>query len=198
MINNKISAAVHRSIAKVCSFLQRTDIAISEFNKAVEKHPDDAESWRCLGFLYAQKKSHALSISAFRTCLELLPQDNDTRFNLGFVLHETGEITNAIQIFREVILQNANHDRAWYGMGICLADLGQLEDAIDAMKRASTLQYFNPHAGYKLAQMLMLAERGPEANEEYLRVLTFDPAMAAQIKQVITTSTAQVKLPSSE
>ena len=107
-------------------------------------------------------------------------------------------MTSAIQTFREVITHNENHDRAWYGMGLCLAGVGRLADAIEAMKRASTLQYFNPHAGYKLAELLMVANRVSEAEEEYLRVLDFDPKMAAQIKQLIATSAAKSPSPSSD
>ena len=188
MLNKLIKAAAHRSAAKIWSFFKRTDLAIREYVSAIDIHPDDAESWRCLGFLYAQQNNHALAIAAFKTSLQLLPQDNDTRFNLGFVLHETGETSSAIEVFLEVIGHNPNHDRAWYGMGLCLARTGELEQAIVAMKKASTLQYFNPYAGQKLAELLMQAGKVAEAEEEYLRVLAFDPVIAAQIKGAMTKS----------
>ncbi len=177
------NAWIHYGLAQITSFFRRYEVAIEEYRQSIAHDPDNARSWRCMGFLQAQNGQAAAGIDSLREALRIAPEDSNTRFNLAFVLHQSERIEEAIAEFEQVVAANPNNDRGWYGMGLCLEQRGDLEGALKALKEAARIQYFNPHAGHRLALLYHKLGRKEDLLAEYERVNDFDPKFGEQIRR---------------
>jgi tetratricopeptide (TPR) repeat protein len=182
-MNERLRPWLHYNFGQLLSVFKRHEQALAEYQCAITINPGYTAAWRCIGFLQAQAKHPTAALEALNKALQLEPGDDATRFNIAFILHDLKRYPEAISEFEKIIGTSPKHDRAWYGLGICREQIGELENAAVALKQATQLQYFNPHAAYHLALLYHRLGQADNALTEYQRVLSFDPKCAALIRQ---------------
>lgn len=180
-LHDLLRSRVHAATGYVLAFAGRSAAAIANYRSAVRHDPGYVKAWRNLGFLLATSNSDE-ALRALREAVDLDPAHAATRFNLGFILHGLARFDEAIAEFETVVAGAPNHDRAWFGLGLCRKELGRLEEAAAALREASKLQYFNPHAAYELAVVYQRLGDHEKLKAEYERVKGFDPSYAERIR----------------
>jgi tetratricopeptide (TPR) repeat protein len=93
------------------------DLAISEFNKALEICPMLAQSYNNRGITYSKRGQYDLAISDFTKALEIEPDMAKVHYNRGITYAKQGQHALALQDFDRSIGLDPNHALAHANRG---------------------------------------------------------------------------------
>ena len=116
--------------AKTCydlgvKYLERNeyDLAISEFNKALEIYPVSAETYNNRGIAYAKKGQYDLAISDFTKALKIRPNGAQPYYNRGIAYAIKGQFDIALLDLNKCLNLDPINAAAYDTRGSVLADL---------------------------------------------------------------------------
>jgi cytochrome c-type biogenesis protein CcmH len=107
---------------------------VKKIEKRVEDNPNDAESWRMLGWSYYNMGKHKEAVSAYRRAVDLQKDNPTLKALLGeAMVTEAGDTVTdaAMAVFDEVLVINPNDERARFFKGVSKAEKGDVQGAID-------------------------------------------------------------------
>lgn len=118
----------------------RTDQAIAELEKVIQKRPDLTVAYFDLGRAYAMKGDFANSEVAYRRVIQLNPRSKSGFNNLGYVLLEVKKFEEARGTFQQLLSLDGQNASAHFGLGSIAAAEGNYSSAVDEYKLAAQLE----------------------------------------------------------
>ena len=106
--------------------------SLSEYNKAVECDPKNANLLSDLGYYYYERQNLAEAERSLRKALVIDPNHQKALSNLGLVLVGQGRFNESFEAFSKVVGPAAAHSN----LGVLLAKQGRYDDAKQAFHRA--------------------------------------------------------------
>lgn len=149
------SARVHTELGAEYFRLKRFEVALEEFNTAIERSPNYPLAYNGLGLVYATLGDTARAESAFKRSIQLQPTNSESHNNYGRFLCDQGKYEASQQEFA-LALKNPLYKTpqvALYNAGVC---------AMRAQKNNQAENYFfqalriDPHShpsAYQLAYL---------------------------------------------
>ncbi len=118
----------HYIMALIARARNRTEEAISEFEKVRQIDPGDVATNVNLGQLYAQQKKYKEAITAFRQAITVEPYNETALYNLGILLTRTGSVGEGRQLIQR--FQQYRNSGAGTTIGANYLEQGRYAEAI--------------------------------------------------------------------
>lgn len=148
------SARVHTELGAEYFRMQRYDVALEEFNTALEKSPTYALAYNGLGLVQSALGDKVRAEAAFQKAVQLQPNNSESHNNYGRFLCDQGRFEASVKEFM-LAVKNPLYKTpqfAYYNAGVCSMRNQQLPQAenyfnkalqIDPQSHASTYQLAN-------------------------------------------------------
>lgn len=163
------------NLAKVLTWLGKTEEAAGFIERAAEALPDHPEAQYLRGTLFQHRGEYAQAADAYRRAVRLDSTFARAYNALGGVHEITGRLEEAVAAVRQAIEHQPESDHAHFNLGNALRKAGRTEEAIEAYRRAVELNPGHSQAWNNLAGVYMTEERYEEAVDALDRTLELDP-----------------------
>jgi tetratricopeptide (TPR) repeat protein len=128
--------------------------ALVSLEKALAKHPDDADIYEALGDAFFRLDDLARAEASYKQALEIEPEFPEAMEKLGVVYGKKGELDKAIATFKKVLsLFPVEYASTHVNLATSYSLKGEKKKAQEELKRALELDPDNPRALYKLQQL---------------------------------------------
>jgi tetratricopeptide (TPR) repeat protein len=134
------SAALFNSLGNAKLAKGQYDLAIQDFNQAIERNPNYAEAFNNRGDAYHLKGENDRAIRDFDQAIKLNPSLAAAFFHRGTVYSAQGAHERAIQDFDQAIKFNPNYSSALNNRCLSRATIGQLQEALSDCNAALWLR----------------------------------------------------------
>jgi tetratricopeptide (TPR) repeat protein len=154
------------------------DLAISEFNKALEINPGDAGAYVNRGLAYGRKSQYDQAISDFNRALEINPNYALAYNNRGWAYLGKDQFDQAMSDLNKALEIDPKFDLPYYNRGMVYEKKKQYDEAISEYTKALEI---NPRkAEAYISRGLAYGRRGQydQAILDYTRVLEINPRYA--------------------
>ena len=123
------------------------DLAIKDFDKAIELKPDYALAYNNRGAVYRSKGEYDQAIEDCNKAIQLKPDYAEPYSNRGSAYRNKGEIDQAIEDYDIAIKLKPNFVEAYYNLGIAYCEKGNFDRAIENYNKAIDLKpkLFHPY-----------------------------------------------------
>lgn len=164
--------------------------AVSAYEEAVAKRPQDAESWSNLGQALVKLNRVAESIAKFEKAIELNPERWAYHFNLARAQGLLGKWNAAVSEYRAAGQLFPDDYATAFNLGLALRKAGDDAGAAAAFKHAIELDPQDPTFHFSLAGTYEKLGQVADAIAEYQRTLELAgpapeaPAIQARISQL--------------
>jgi Flp pilus assembly protein TadD len=152
----------------------RADLAMPQFQRALDINPDDTEAMNELGVATMQQGQTDQAIALFLRALERVPNSAETHINLGVALLQKGEPEKAANHFQHAAQVEPGNPQARKDLATAYTQEGQWADAVAQYQRAAEIEPDNPETLFGLGSALTRAGRQDEAMAQFRRVLEID------------------------
>jgi tetratricopeptide (TPR) repeat protein len=150
--------------------------ALEQFQAAVEKNPEDAESLSNLGQVLVRLDRVTEAIPYFERAVALIPQRWAYRFNLARALSLLGRWEESIAAYREAQRLFPSDYATTFNLGLALHKSGDDTAAVEEYNKAVALDPSDPSFRMALATSLERLHRSREAAAVYGEYLRLAPA----------------------
>jgi tetratricopeptide (TPR) repeat protein len=120
--------------------LNRFDLAIKNYNRAIYLDPKSAEIRRNLGNVLTKKGDFKSAITCYQQAIEINPNYVEAHDSLGNALRAIGQFTAAIESHQRAIEIDPNLAEVHNNLGNCLQEKGDFQAAINYYRRAIELK----------------------------------------------------------
>lgn len=120
----------HNNTGSQYSRARKYDLAIAEFNKALELAPDEPSIYNNLGVAYTAQKKYDEAISVFAKAIKLDPTLAKTYSSLGFVYKMKQMYKKSLLMYQKAKLLRPSSFIEHYGIGVAYMGLNQHKKAI--------------------------------------------------------------------
>jgi len=155
---------------------EQTELALKDFQQAVEIDGEDPEYWFDLALTYQNLNRYEEASTAYRRAIELVPKHAYPYNNLGILYKEQKQYEEAIAAYQRAIELDPRFAYPHYNLGSLYSDQKHYEEAIAAYQRAIELdpKYASPHNG--LGILYSDQKHYEEAIAAYRRAIDLDPS----------------------
>ena len=112
------------------------DLAIADFDKAIESNPAYAAAYSNRGLSYLHKGEYDLAVGDLARAIELDPKNAVSHHNLGFAHNQKGKWDLAIPALSKALELDPQYARAYLDRALSSIGKGQTSSAIDDLNRA--------------------------------------------------------------
>ncbi len=130
---------------------QRTQLAASLFELAIQFSDYYAEAYAGRGFLRAETGDTDGAIADFRRALDLDPSFRDAYGGLGAAYRAQGSLAQAVEAYRALVSQCPDDSAAVFNAGQLLYESGDLEGSVYAYRRYIELAPQDPEGYMRIA-----------------------------------------------
>jgi type IV pilus assembly protein PilF len=175
------NADIHYNLGVQAQQAGHIQEALSEYQRAVELDPDNADSQNALGIiLHLSFRRYAEAIEHYQRALEVRPNFSEARTNLGNVYLDQGQYDEAIKLYEQVLndMLYPTPFIAQGNLGWAYYKKGETEKGLENIKAAVTL---NPNfcLGYRnLGSIYEETGHGEEACKQFARYRELCPDTA--------------------
>lgn len=127
---------VHKALGETYSASGQPEKAVAEFQKAVEKQPENADLYEYLGDEYQKLGRFDDAMSAYQKEIKLDPHNPIGLYNIGKIDVERGDPEAGIVSLRQAISAHAKPAPSYFYLGLGLAKVGKNEEAAEWLERA--------------------------------------------------------------
>jgi protein O-mannosyl-transferase len=152
----------------------RADLAVPQFQRALDLNPDDAEAMNELGVATMEQGRTDPAVALFDRALEIAPNSAETHINLGVALLQKGLPEKAANQFQHAAQIEPRNAKARKDLATAYLQEGQWGDAVAQYQRAAEIEPDNAETLYGLGSALTRAGRLDEATAQFRRVLAID------------------------
>jgi tetratricopeptide (TPR) repeat protein len=129
--------------------------AIEEFNKALEKDPEQAVIIAHVADAELKLGKNEEALANYKKAIELSPNDPSLYTNMGVVLSKMGKTAESQEVFKKAASMNpASAAQNYYNLGITLVNSGNSAEAANAFKEAIAADPNYAEAYYQLGMSL--------------------------------------------
>ena len=139
-VNQTISAETYFRRGYACYDLGLYDLAIVNYDKAIQLEPNDTNAYINRGIAKANLGQHFAAISDYNKAIQLKPGDAIAYSSRGTVKAELGQYSAAISDYNKAIQLKPTFADAYINRGITKAELGQYSAAISDFDKAIQLK----------------------------------------------------------
>jgi tetratricopeptide (TPR) repeat protein len=164
----------YQNLGGVFMKANRADLAVPQFQKALDINPDDTEAMNELGVAVMQQGQTEQAIALFTRALEIAPNKAETHINLGVALLQKGDPEKAANHFQHAAQTEPMNAQARKDLAMAYSKEGQWDDAVTQYQRAADIEPANPETLFGLGSVLTRAGRLDEAMAQFRRVLAID------------------------
>ena len=134
--NQTISAETYFRRGYACYDLGLYDLAIANYDKAIQLEPNEAHAYNNRGLAKARLNQHFAAISDFDKAIQLKPNEATAYIVRGVAKADLGQHFAAISDYDKAIQLKSDDARAYYNRGNAKTDLGQHLAAISDYDKA--------------------------------------------------------------
>lgn len=154
---------------------KKTAEAELSFAAALRANMDNHVARFNLGNHYARLGRHREAAVQFGEALRLSPRNRAAQLNLAIALANCRRYSKAEATVRRLLARDQRNADAHNVLGTILLDQGMVRDALAEFKAAIALAPMRAEFHLNLARSCELAERNPDAIDEYRRFLELAP-----------------------
>jgi tetratricopeptide (TPR) repeat protein len=149
--------------------------AADEFNKAIEKDPNQPGILSRLGDAYLKLGKNDEALAAYEKAVAMDPADPGLYTNMGVALSKLGKVTEAQEAFKKAATTSPGAAaQSYYNLGVTLFNTHHVEEAVDAFKKSIAADPNYAEAYYQLGMCLSEKQEtipaAVEALEKYIRI----------------------------
>ncbi|PIS21402.1 hypothetical protein COT51_03000 [candidate division WWE3 bacterium CG08_land_8_20_14_0_20_41_15] len=122
------------------------EMAITEFQKAVELNPVYASAYHNIGNVYVQMSKTEEAIESYQKAIEIAPGLWQSNQNLAVLFYQEGKYQEAVDCLVKAISANPQNSLLFSNLGITYQQLGNKEEAAKAYEEALRLNPSNTQA----------------------------------------------------
>ena len=163
------SFEIHQYRGRAYAGLTRWRDAAAEYERAVQKVPADAETWRALGEARVASGDRQGALRAFEKLVTLVPSDAVARMQLGEAYRDAARYDAAARVIREALALDARPGQYWNSLGTVLGLGGKMADAERAFAEAAVREPANGLFVYNRGVALQQLGRRDEAAAQFKR-----------------------------
>jgi tetratricopeptide (TPR) repeat protein len=152
--------------------------ALAQFQAAIQRNPQDAESLSNLGQVLVRMKRAEEAIPYFQRALAIVPDRWSYQFNLARALGLLGRMSDSIAAYRRAQQLFPDDYVTTFNLALMLHKAGDEVGAVDQYQKAIALQPEDASFRLALANSLVRLDKRPEAAaalQEYLRLSPSSP-----------------------
>jgi type IV pilus assembly protein PilF len=149
------SARVHTELGAEYFRLKRYEVALEEFNTAIERSPSYALAYNGLGLVYATLGEQARAEEAFKRSIQLQPSNSESHNNYGRFLCDQGKFEASQKEFA-LAVKNPLYKTpqvALYNAGVCAMRAQQNKQAENFFFQALRVDPLSHVSAYQLANL---------------------------------------------
>ena len=120
----------HNGRGQVYDSKDEYELAIKDYNQAIQLNPNKAEAYNYRGIVYGKNGNLNLAIKDFNKAIQLNPHYTEAYYNRGFAYGEKGEVDLAISGYNKAIQLNIRFAEAYYNRGAAYSTKGEVDLAI--------------------------------------------------------------------
>ena len=151
------------------------DLAIKDFDKAIELKPDYAFAYNNRGAVYRSKGEYEQAIEDCNKAIQLKSDYAEPYSNRGSAYRNKGEIDRAIEDYDIAIKLKPNFVEAYYNLGIAYHEKGDLDSAIKDYSKAIKLNPKLFHPYYNRGNAYFQKRDFSKAVENYSKAIELEP-----------------------
>ncbi len=148
-INEKDSLANHVA-AIAMDRLDRFDVALQLYNRAIQAEPQNAEIYRNVGLMAWRMNKLDVAEQFFRLEGQVAPDSWQPKNNLGNVLRDKSQLDDSIELLRAALYQHPEIPELWTAIGSTAIYQLQTDEAIQFHSEAVRLDPNNAKAHHNL------------------------------------------------
>lgn len=153
---------VHKALGETDSISGQPEKAVAEFQKAIEKQPENSDLYELLGDEYQRLGRFDDAMKAYRQELELDPRNAIALYNLGKINVERGDPEAGIASLQQAIRAHAKAAPSYFYLGLGLSKVGRNEEAAEWLERAlsnNPSDFIKQSGYYELARVYQKLNR---------------------------------------
>ncbi|HTY63351.1 MAG TPA: tetratricopeptide repeat protein [Acidobacteriota bacterium] len=113
------------------------DEALAEFNKALEKEPEQPAIHAAIGNAYAKAGKNDQALASYQKAISLSPNDPDLYTTAGITMNAMGKTAEAQDAFKKAAALNPQAAaQNYYNLGVIFMNSGKTDEAADAFKQS--------------------------------------------------------------
>jgi tetratricopeptide (TPR) repeat protein len=129
--------------------------SIAEFNKALEKLPDEPAIYAGLANDYSKLGKNDEALAAYQKAISLKPNDPALYTNMGVLLNSMGKLSESQAAFKKASeLDPSSAAQNFYNIGVTLVNGGKSAEAAEAFKQSIAADPNYAEAYYQLGMAL--------------------------------------------
>lgn len=163
------SFEVQHYLGRAYAGLGRWRASAAAYERALEKMPEDAETWRALGQSRVSGGNSKGAIAAFEKLVAIVPRDAVARMQLGEALRDVARYKEATRVITEALAIDPKPAQYWHSLGTVLGASGKVGDAAGAFAQAVAREPANGLYVYNHALALQHIGRRAEAAAAFKR-----------------------------
>jgi tetratricopeptide (TPR) repeat protein len=169
---------VHRALGVIYSASEQWESAIAEFQKALDKQPNNPDLYEAIGDEYQHLSRFDEAAKAYETELKLSANNPVALYNLGKIQIQRGDPEHGVPLLREAIEAHARSAPAYFYLGLGLAQTGHPEEAAQWLEKClaeSPSDFIKQGAYFQLVRVYQMLHRKQDAQR-----------MAQQLQELMT------------
>jgi len=96
---------------------KKWELALADYNKAIQINPNDAEAYNNRGIIYEEQKKWELALADYNKAIQINPNDAEAYYNRGIIYKEQKKWELALADYNKAIQINPNYATTYYNRG---------------------------------------------------------------------------------
>lgn len=151
--------------------------AVQAYEKAIQDHPNDWETWNNLGNARTGNGDHDGAVAALRHALELNPASAPTRLNLASALILIGEVEEGETLLRRALAVDPRDKPARMELAALLKRLGREDEVVALLQEGTAADPADPQMQLSLGAEARTAGKHRLAEEALRTALDLSPTL---------------------
>ncbi len=115
---------------------QKYELALSDWNKAIDINPNFADAYYNRGLLYSDQQKYELALADYSKAIDINPNFADAYYNRGNLYSDLQKYDLALSDYSKAIDINPNYANAYYNRGNLYSDLQKYDLALSDYTKA--------------------------------------------------------------
>jgi tetratricopeptide (TPR) repeat protein len=157
---------VHRALGEVYSESRDWQNALAEYQKAIERQPNNSDLYEALGDSYQRLSRFDDASHAYETELKLSPHNSIALYNLGKIQVERGDAQRGVTLLRQAAEGSAPSAPISFYLGRGLVDTGHPDEAVTWLEKSLNEEpsdYMKESAYFQLVRVYKTLNRNDDA-----------------------------------
>jgi tetratricopeptide (TPR) repeat protein len=157
---------VHRALGEVYTESRDWQSAISEYEKAIERQPNNSDLYEALGDSYQRLSQFDDATHAYETELKLSPHSSIALYNMGKIQVQRGDAQRGVTLLRQAAEESAPSAPISFYLGRGLIDTGHPEDGVTWLEKSLAEEpsdFMKESAYFQLARVYKMLNRTDDA-----------------------------------